>query len=141
MRRGNVILFNYFKARESEHFIFSDGPKNEEAVAKVKEVREYLKTIDGFKKITIIERDRNWGLANNIIDGVTEIVNEYGKIIVLEDDLVTSPYFLRFMNEALEMYKDEERVFGITGYAYPIKKDGLPSTFFMKDGGCWGWAT
>lgn len=128
-------------ASESELFIFSDGPSDEESERKVKEVREYLRTIDGFKKVIIIERDKNWGLANNIIDGVTRIVNEYGKIIVLEDDLVTSPFFLRFMNEGLEMYKDEERVFGVTGYVYPIKKQGLSSTFFMKFAGCWSWAT
>lgn len=127
-------------ANESELFIFSDGPKPG-AEEKVKEVREYIKTIDGFKKVTIIEREKNWGLANNIIDGVTRIVNEYGKIIVLEDDLVTSPYFLRFMNEALEMYKDEERVMHISGFMYPIKKDGLDDTFFIKPTSCWGWAT
>jgi hypothetical protein len=125
-------------AQESELFIFSDGPKpgDEE---KVKEVREYIRNIKGFKRITIIERDKNWGLANNIIDGVTRVVNEYGKIIVLEDDLVTSPYFLRFMNEALEMYKDEPKVASIHGYIYPI--EGLPETFFIRGADCWGWAT
>ncbi len=85
-------------SQESELFIFSDGWKSDEDKPKVLEVRKYLKSIDGFKKINIIERDRNWGLANNIIDGVTKIVNEYGKVIVLEDDLITSPYFLKFMN-------------------------------------------
>ncbi len=125
-------------ASESELFIFSDGPKpgSEE---KVKEVREYLKTITGFKKVTIIEREKNWGLANNIIDGVTKIVNEYGKIVVLEDDLVTSPYFLKFMNEALKMYRDEKKVACISGYIYPI--EGLPDLFFIKGADCWGWAT
>ncbi|MGE3613202.1 MAG: glycosyltransferase [Sulfurimonas sp.] len=123
----------------SELFIFSDAPKNENAVEKVNEIREYIKNIDGFKKITIIERDKNWGLANSIIDGVTKVVNEYGKIIVLEDDLVTSPYFLRFMNEALEMYKDEPKVASIHGYIYPI--EGLPKAFFIKGADCWGWAT
>jgi len=128
-------------ASESELFIYSDAPKNDNAIAKVNEVREYIKTVNGFKEITIIERDKNWGLANSIIDGVTKIVNEYGKIIVLEDDLVTSPYFLRFMNEALESYKDEEKVMHITGYSYPIKQDGLDDTFFIKPASCWSWAT
>lgn len=128
-------------AIDSELFIYSDAAKNENAEQKVNEVREYIKNINGFKKVTIVEREKNWGLANSIIDGVTKIVNEYGKIIVLEDDLVTSPYFLRFMNEALDFYKDEEKVFGITGYAYPINNIDLPSTFFMKDEGCWSWAT
>lgn len=126
-------------ASESKLFIYSDAPKNENAVVKVAEVREYLDTINGFKSITIIKRDTNWGLANSIIDGVTKTVNEYGKIIVLEDDLVTSPYFLRFMNEALEMYKDEPKVASIHGYIYPIKN--LPQTFFIRGADCWGWAT
>jgi hypothetical protein len=128
-------------ASESELFIFSDGWKNEQDKTKVLEVREYLKTIDGFKRVHIIERERNYGLADNIIDGVTKVVNEYGKIIVLEDDIVTSPYFLKFMNEALERYKDEERVFGVNGYAFPIKKEGLPSAYFLKSFACWGWGT
>ena len=102
-------------------------------------MREYIKTIDGFQKVTIIERESNWGLANSIIDGVTNIVNQYGKVIVLEDDLVTSPFFLQFMNTALEMYKDESKVASIHGYIYPI--EGLPETFFIRGADCWGWAT
>jgi len=128
-------------AGQSNLFIFSDGPKTDKDEPKVKEVREYLKTIKGFNNIEIIEREKNWGLANNIIDGVTKIVNEYGKIIVLEDDLITSPYFLKYMNEALDRYKDEEVVMHISGYMYPIKTDGLPDTFFLKPASCWGWAT
>lgn len=128
-------------ASKSELFIFSDGWKSEKDKPKVLEVREYLKTIDGFKKVHVIERDKNWGLANNIIDGVTQVVNEYGKIIVLEDDILTSPYFLRFMNEALERYKDKERVFGVNSYAFPIKKEGLPSAYFLRFFACWGWGT
>jgi hypothetical protein len=128
-------------AEQSYLFIFSDGPKTEKDEPKVKEVRKYLKTIKGFKNIEIIERDKNWGLANNIIDGVTKIVNEYGRIIVLEDDIVTSPYFLKYMNEALNRYEDKEMVMHISGYMYPIKKEGLPDTFFLKPTSCWGWAT
>ena len=92
-------------ANESELFIYADAPKNENAVVKVNEVREYIKSVDGFKKVTIIHREKNWGLANSIIDGVTKIVNEYGKIIVLEDDLITSPNFLSFTNQALDFYE------------------------------------
>jgi len=128
-------------ANESELFIFSDAPKNEDAKQKVTVVREYIKTVNGLKKITIIERKKNWGLANSIIDGVTKIVNEYGKIIVLEDDLVTSPYFLKFMNEALEFYKNEDKVWHVSGWNYPIKKDGLDDVFLWRGMECWGWAT
>jgi len=128
-------------ANESELFIYSDAPKNEIAQVKVNEVREYIKNIDGFKKVTVIKREKNWGLANSIIDGVTKIVNEYGKIIVLEDDLVTSPYFLKFMNEALEFYKDEKKVWHVSGWNYPIDTKELDDVFLWRLMNCWGWAT
>ena len=108
-------------ANESELFIFSDGIKNEMAVKDVKEVRDYIRTIDGFKNIEIIERDKNLGLANSVIYGVTQIVNKYGKIIVLEDDLITSSYFLRYMNESLAIFQERKDIFSITGYSYPIE--------------------
>jgi hypothetical protein len=129
-----------FLAKESDLYIFSDGWKDEETKKKVSDIRNYLKTISGFKKIEIIERENNTGLANNIISGVTEIINKFGKIIVLEDDLVTSSYFLEYMNEALEIYKDEEEVISIHGYIYPIKVP-LSETFFIRGADCWGWAT
>jgi hypothetical protein len=128
-------------ANESELFIYSDGWKSEVDKPKVLELRDYLKSIDGFKKVTIIERDRNWGLADNIIDGVTKIVNEYGKIIVLEDDLLTSPYFLKFMNEALEFYKYEKKVWHISGWNYPIETNGFDDVFLWRVMNCWGWGT
>jgi len=127
-------------ANESEIFIYSDGAKNESAQKSVDEVREYIKTVDGFKKVSIIEREKNWGLANNIIDGVTKIVNEYGKVIVLEDDLVTSPYFLEYMNKALDIYEKDNEVISVHGYIYPVKEE-LPESFFIKGADCWGWAT
>lgn len=128
-------------ANQSELFIYSDGAKNEESRQCVNEVRTYIDSIDGFKKITVIKRRENWGLANSIINGVTKIVNEYGKIIVLEDDLITSPYFLKFMNEALEFYKNEEKVWHISGWNYPIDNEGLSDTFCWRGMNCWGWAT
>jgi GT2 family glycosyltransferase len=131
-------LRNNRLADKSELFIFSDGhKKNEER--KVEEVRHYIRRIKGFKNITIVERDKNWGLAENIIDGVTRLVNEYGKVIVLEDDMVTSPLFLKYMNDALNMYRDEEQVASIHGYIYPIQN--LPENFFIRGADCWGWAT
>lgn len=133
-------LQNNDLADESKLYIFSDTAKNDTEVENVEKVREYIKTIYGFKHITIVERDKNYGLANSIISGVTEVVNKHGKIIILEDDLVTSRYFLSFMNDALEFYKDESKVISIHGYIYPIKSD-LPETFFIKGADCWGWAT
>jgi hypothetical protein len=126
-------------ANKSELFIYSDAAKNENDLKKVAKVQEYIENVDGFKKIIIRKRKVNTGLARSIISGVTKVVNEYGKIIVLEDDLVTSRYFLRFMNVALEAYKNEPRVASIHGYIYPI--NDLPETFFIKGADCWGWAT
>jgi hypothetical protein len=128
-------------ASSSKLFVFSDGPKSEQDAGKVQEVRDYINSIQGFKDQQVIERESNWGLADNIIDGATQIVNEYGRIIVLEDDLVMSPYFLSFMNEALEFYKDKKKVWHISGWNYPIDSKGLPDSFLWRVMNCWGWAT
>jgi len=128
-------------ALESELFIYADGAKNEKTSDQVSQVRSYIQEVSGFKKITIIERDKNWGLANSIIDGVTKIVNEFGRVIVLEDDLVTSQFFLRYMNDALEFYKDEEEVMHISGWNYPIEFTTNNDVFLYRTMDCWGWAT
>lgn len=128
-------------AKESEFFIYSDGAKNEQDSVKVKEVRHYLKTITGFKKITIIEREENVGLARNIIEGITDVVNKFGRVIVLEDDVVVNLNFLIFMNNALDFYENTKKVWHISGWNYPIEPDGLPETFLWRVMNCWGWAT
>ena len=128
-------------ASQSMLFIYSDAGKDEYDLPKVNEVRDYIKTIDGFKKVTILEREKNWGLAKSIIDGVTEVINKHGKIIVIEDDLVTSPYFLKFMNEALSFYKDQNKVWHISGWNYPIDVSRLEDVFLWRFMTCWGWAT
>jgi hypothetical protein len=127
-------------AEDSDLFIFSDAPKKPEAAAAVQEVRDYISHISGFKSIKIIEREENMGLANSIINGVTKVCGEYDRVIVLEDDLVTTPYFLRFMNDALDLYEHEESIISIHGYMYPVMEN-LPETFFLRGADCWGWAT
>lgn len=127
-------------ASESNLFIYADGVKDSTQQEAVNKVRNYIRTIQGFKQITLIERSENWGLARNIIDGVTTQVNRYGKVIVLEDDLVVAPYFLQFMNEALEVYKDEPRVGHIQACDF-TQDSSLPATFLIKWTGSWGWAT
>jgi hypothetical protein len=127
-------------AEESDLVIFSDNYKDEIDKNNVEDVRKYLKTIAEFKSVSIVERFENYGLAKSVISGVTEIVNKFGRVIVLEDDLITSPYFLKYMNEALDMYANEEKVISIHGYVYPIKGN-LPETFFLRGADCWGWAT
>jgi glycosyltransferase involved in cell wall biosynthesis len=132
--RRNVL------AEESELFVFSDGPRSGSDREKVEAVRTYIRNITGFKTVRLIERETNAGLAQSIISGVSEIVGKYGSIIVLEDDMLTSPFFLRYMNDALEFYKNEERVISIHGYLYPLRAS-LPETFFLRGADCWGWAT
>ena len=130
-------------AKESELYIFCDGPKvdaTEERKLHIQQTRKVAHGAIGFKSVTIIEREKNIGLKANIVSAVTEMVNKYGRIITLEDDIVTSPGFLRYMNEALEMYKDEERVMHISGYMWPHRWL-LPETFFFQAPCPWGWAT
>jgi hypothetical protein len=127
-------------AEHSDLIIYSDAPKSESARENVQAVRDYIKTINGFKSVRIIERTENWGLAKSIISGVTEVVNEYGRIIVLEDDILTSPYFLQYMNEGLILFDEDDRVISIHGYVYPVKHL-LPEAFFLPGADCWGWAT
>ena len=139
-RRCVEALLKNSLASESELFIYSDGAKDEIQQKAVEEVRQYIHTIQGFKQITITERKENWGLARSIIDGVTTQVNQYGRVIVLEDDLIVAPYFLQFMNDALETYKDEPRVGHIQACDF-TQDPSLPETFLIRWTGSWGWAT
>jgi len=133
-------LQNNNLAAESDLYIFSDAPKSDVHFVGTEEVRKYILQIKGFKSITIVERKANFGLAKSIIDGVTKVVKRHDRIIVLEDDMVTSPHFLTYMNEALDKYADDDRVIGIHGHVYPIKQS-LPEAFFLRGADCWGWAT
>ena len=128
-------------ASDSILFIISDGPKTKDDVFSVNQVRKYIQTINGFQTVHIIKRKHNYGLARNIITGVTTIINQYGKIIVLEDDIVTSKFFLRYMNEALTKFEHTSDVMSVSGFMAPIDKSGLPRTFFMPWFECWGWGT
>ena len=140
VRRNIQALLKNELAAESELFIYSDAAKDETSQAAVKEVRAFIRSIQGFKKITITERAENWGLARSIIDGVTTQINRYGRVIVLEDDLVVAPHFLQFMNDALETYRDEELVGHIQACDF-THDPSLPDTFLIKWTGSWGWGT
>ena len=136
-------------ATESELFIFADGPKTnatEEQKEKIRQVREYIHKINGFKSITICEKETNQGLANSVIAGVTEIINKFGKAIVVEDDLVTSRYFLKFMNEALDFFENDERIFSVSGYNYSDQTMNIPKSYkhdiyLSYRHESWGWGT
>ena len=158
MERAPIILFVYNRpyhtqktlealkknilAQESELFIFSDGPKSEKALESVEEVRSIIHAIKGFKNVTIFEQITNQGLGKSVIEGVTKVLNSYKCVIVLEDDIVTTPNFLSFMNMALATYSTNTKVFSVTGYALPIeipKNYSLP-VYLSYRGSSWGWA-
>ncbi|MBN4073774.1 MAG: sugar transferase [Gammaproteobacteria bacterium] len=128
-------------AKESILYIYSDASTERQDGVQVASVREYVKTVECFKKVVIIEQPVNRGLADSIIGGVTDIVNRHGRVIVLEDDLVTGRYFLQYMNDVLEMYESDEKVMHISGWNYPIDAKGLESSFLWRNMNCWGWAT
>ena len=128
------------ECRLSSLYVYSDGARDEASASAVAEVRAIVHSVTGFARIEVIEREKNMGLAANVIDGVTTQVRAHGRVIVLEDDLVLSPFFLRFMNDALSVYADEPRV----GHIQACDFTGDPSlsdTFLIKFTGSWGWAT
>ena len=127
-------------AAESKLYIFSDAPKGNADLADVLAVRSYLKTVTGFKSVVIEEATENRGLANSVIYGVGKVLEEHGRAIVLEDDLMLSPYFLSYMNEALEMYKDDEDVININSHILSSPMT-FNENFFISFANSWGWAT
>lgn len=128
-------------ASDSVLHIFSDAPKTPADEPRVQRVRELLKSIKGFKEVHVTYQTANIGLAQSIINGVTYLSKIYGRVIVLEDDLVTSPHFLKFMNDALNYYVDTPEVMHISGFRYPTKPFEKGDTFFLRVPLCWGWAT
>ncbi len=136
-------LFKNRLCEISQLFIFSDGAKNQPDAEKVNQVRKFINSIKGFKNIEIKEREKNLGLANSVISGVNEVFELYDRVIVLEDDIITSQSFLTFMNEALDFYQDDSKIFSVSGYAYPIN---LPrayqsDVYISYRASSWGWAT
>ena len=126
-------------ALSSDLYIFSDGAKSQEDQIEVERVRAYLKTVTGFRTINIFENDINRGLAPSLIAGINKIFEEYDSIIVFEDDILCSPYTLAFLNDSLEIYRNDSNVGMIHGHIETIQE--LPELFFHYRSGCWGWAT
>ncbi|MBE5921842.1 MAG: sugar transferase [Lachnospiraceae bacterium] len=134
------------EAQYSDLFIYSDGAKSADGEKKVSEVRNAVRIVqkeNAFQTITLIESPVNLGLAASVIKGVTEVIRKYGKAIVVEDDCVTSPYFLKFMNRCLDYYETDEQIGSIAGFS-PVLP--LPASFkedvFCAYRSCsWGWAT
>ncbi|MCS6820654.1 MAG: methyltransferase, TIGR04325 family [Microscillaceae bacterium] len=131
-------------AKESILYIYADGAKEnatEKDREKIQQARAVAKSKQWCKEVHIIEREKNLGLSNSIIAGVTEVINKHGKVIVLEDDLELSPYFLKYMNDALNMYEKEPKVWSIGACNFFSTYSHTPETFFIPIPDCWGWAT
>jgi hypothetical protein len=128
------------EAASSDLIVYSDAPSNTLVVESVAQVRNYVRDITGFRTLKVIERKSNFGLSGSIINGVSEQLQLHGQLIVMEDDLVVSPFFLSFMNEGLRRYAKDERVASIHGYMYPININ-LPEAIFLQGADCWGWGT
>ena len=127
-------------AAQSELIVYADGPKNDGETESCEAVRQLIRSCTGFAKVTLYAAEKNRGLAASVISGVTETLEKYDRVIVVEDDLVTSKYFLRFMNESLEKYENDDRICCIHGFSYPTKHPEVQ--YFLRRGAdCWGWAT
>lgn len=129
------------EAVSSDLHIYADGPKTTLDAEKVAQVRGLLADLAGFKSTHVSVSKSNLGLANSIIRGVTEVIDNYGTAIVLEDDIVVSKFFLQFMNKALAKYAQDTRVASIHGWNFPLKDRKIPDSFFLRGADCWGWAT
>lgn len=142
LRQTVESLLSNEACRHTHLYVFCDGPASEDDVAAVAAVREYVEQIEWPGVITRTYRDQNIGLAASIIAGAGEVVARHGAVIVLEDDLLVSPHFLRFMNDALERYADDESVGCISAYMYPVQVPaGMPDTLLLPFPMSWGWAT
>lgn len=128
-------------AQQSDLYIFSDAAKTVKDEPLIRVVRDYLKTIKGFKRVRIFEASTNKGLANSIIDGVTSVIKDRGQVIVLEDDLITSSNFLLYMNQSLDYYKDNPQIFSISGFSFIINGLAEQDVYFTQRASSWSWAT
>jgi hypothetical protein len=138
-------LCNNIECKDSDLFVFVDGPRDNhpEEMEKVLAVRGFAEHITGFHSINYRFSDHNRGLADSVISGVTEVINCYGSVIVLEDDLVVASNFLLFMNEALTRYKESENIFSVCGYTNKIRipKYYQYDVYISSRSSSWGWGT
>lgn len=135
------------EASQSTLYIFSDGIKpnaNEENIRNWEAVRSYIKTIKGFKDIIIEESEYNKGLAQSIIYGCTKVINKHGKIIMFEDDIIPSPFFLSYVNECLNKYQNDNRIWSVCGYVnnnYIQANENEDDIYLVNRSSSWGFGT
>jgi hypothetical protein len=143
LRRALDSLAANSGADQTQVSIYCDGAKSatdRQAVEQVREIARSANDLAKFASVLVIERDHNMGLAKSVISGVTETLGGHDRVIVMEDDLVVSPDFLDYMNQALELYANNEDVISIHGFMYSVPPV-LPQTVFLRGADCWGWAT
>jgi hypothetical protein len=134
-------------AQQTELFIFSDAPKKPELSERVRLVREVIShEAHGFRKVSVVSREKNFGLARSIITGASDLLRQHGRLIVLEDDLVTSPHFLRFMNDCLGHFDQDKRIYSVSGFGHPSSAmpaltDYPHDVYLTVRNSSWGWAT
>lgn len=143
LRRTVEALASNPLAAQSELIVYSDGPRKAADEPAIEAVRAYLATISGFRSVRIITAPKNKGLARSVIEGVTEVVNRYGKIIVLEDDLLCTSDFLAYMNNALGIFEENPLVFSVSGYSFGIGavKSYTEDTALVFRASSLGWGT
>lgn len=145
-RKTLEALSKNFLATSSKLYVFSDGAKDNASASDIKainEVREIIKSVQWCKEVEVHESKCNKGLAKSIIEGVGLIFNSFDRIIVLEDDIVTTPNFLDFMNKSLQYYSNMKKVYSISGYSTKIKIDSdyKYDVYYTGRASSWGWAT
>lgn len=148
--KTKLVLENLAKndlAGESDIYIFCDGPRNIKDLQDIKEVHEVIDSFQGFKNKYITKREVNHGSQFSIIYGINQVLENHDSIIVVEDDIITAPSFLKFTNDALNFYKDESNIWCVSGFNYPkniitYPDSYLEDVFFVKGkNSSWGWGT
>lgn len=138
----NTLKKNYL-AKDSDLFIYIDGPRNENDIPLVMQVEQYCSSIEGFKSVSIRKNEKNKGLDPSVIDGVTEVINKYGKAIILEDDVITTSNFLNYMNQCLLIFENDKRIMSISGWGIDIvlPADYQYDAYLFGRSSSWRWAT
>ena len=138
-------LLDNEESKMSDLFVYVDGPRpQKEGEAEIVEsIQRYAKNINGFRSLTCVFSDHHKGLAPSIIDGVSQVINQYGRVVVIEDDLIVSPNFLAYINEGLTKYQNDGEVFSICGYSNKVvpPSDYPFDAYFCTRSCSWGWAT
>jgi hypothetical protein len=141
LRQTLAALSENFGAGESDLIIFIDGPRDTNDAALIQACVEASNDfVDRFRSFKLVQGPSNQGLAKSIISGISAVLEKYPTVIVVEDDLVTSPLFLDFINRGLNRYANDQEVASIHGFVTPFKKP-LSEPFFMRGADCWGWGT